>query len=95
MRSSAADIAAVVRRVAGVGLDGVFIGDHLVAAVPLQRASLVLSGRYQAPQRGLGVMVLAPIRVDPRRAIDPRDAGQRPSASTSRQVPPRQLASTE
>jgi len=62
MRFSAADLAAVARHVEDVGLDGVFVGDHLAATVPLAESTLVLATAAAATARihvGFGVMVLA------------------------------------
>lgn len=62
MRFAAADLAAVARHVEDVGLDGVFVGDHLAATVPLAESTLVLATAAAATSRihvGFGVMVLA------------------------------------
>lgn len=62
MRFSAGDLSAVARHVEDVGLDGVFVGDHLAAAVPVPDSTLALAVAAGATTRihvGFGVMVLA------------------------------------
>ena len=61
-RFSAADLSAVARHVEDAGLDGVFVGDHLAAAVPHADSTLALAVAAAATTRiriGFGVMVLA------------------------------------
>jgi alkanesulfonate monooxygenase SsuD/methylene tetrahydromethanopterin reductase-like flavin-dependent oxidoreductase (luciferase family) len=62
IRFPAKDLSAFVRHVEDVGLDGVFVGDHLAAAVPHADSTLVLAVATAATTRihvGFGVMVLA------------------------------------
>ncbi len=62
LRFAAADLSAVARHVEGAGLDGVFVGDHLAAAVPQADSTLALAVAAAATMRirvGFGVMVLA------------------------------------
>ena len=62
MRFAAADLSAVARHVEDAGLDGVFVGDHLAAAVPHADSTLALAVAAAATTRirvGFGVMVLA------------------------------------
>lgn len=62
MRFSPDDLSAFGRHVEDVGLDGVFVGDHLAAAAPHADSTLVLAVAAAATTRihvGFGVMVLA------------------------------------
>jgi alkanesulfonate monooxygenase SsuD/methylene tetrahydromethanopterin reductase-like flavin-dependent oxidoreductase (luciferase family) len=62
LRSSAKDIATFARHVEDLGLDGVFVGDHLAAGVPLLESTVVLTAAATATERihvGFGVMVRA------------------------------------
>jgi alkanesulfonate monooxygenase SsuD/methylene tetrahydromethanopterin reductase-like flavin-dependent oxidoreductase (luciferase family) len=62
LRFSASDLSAVARHVEDAGLDGIFVGDHLAAAVPQADSILALTVAAAATTRirlGFGVMVLA------------------------------------
>ncbi len=51
MRFTAADLTTVARQVEDVGLDGVFVGEHLAATVPLAESTLVLATAAAATAR--------------------------------------------
>jgi alkanesulfonate monooxygenase SsuD/methylene tetrahydromethanopterin reductase-like flavin-dependent oxidoreductase (luciferase family) len=62
VKTSSREIATFARHVEDVGLDGVFVGDHLAAATPQLDSTIVLGVAAAATERvaiGFGVMVLA------------------------------------
>jgi alkanesulfonate monooxygenase SsuD/methylene tetrahydromethanopterin reductase-like flavin-dependent oxidoreductase (luciferase family) len=62
VKTSSCKIATFARHVEDVGLDGVFVGDHLAAATPQLDSTIVLAVAAAATKRvmiGFGVMLLA------------------------------------
>jgi alkanesulfonate monooxygenase SsuD/methylene tetrahydromethanopterin reductase-like flavin-dependent oxidoreductase (luciferase family) len=61
-RTSPAEIAPRARHVEALGLDALFVGDHLAAAVPVMDSTVtlaVVAGATERIRLGFGVMVLA------------------------------------